>query len=223
MNKSESILKISVALLKAQKKIQSVTKDASNPYFKSKYADLASVINACKDELNSEGITVLQPVDEMYVETCLLHESGEYMSALTPIVCKSQNNPQDLGSAITYARRYGLQSFILLPAVDDDGEKATDHNVSQPNAPKTVAVSKDEGYCEEHKCSIVGTISKATGKNYFFCPNIPENKAKQMNIYYKGKPTDGHFIDDPKKQTGDVDMATDEYYDKEEKLEEPNF
>lgn len=223
MNKSESILKISVALLKAQKKIQSVTKDASNPYFKSKYADLASVINACKEELNSEGIAVLQPVDEMYVETCLLHESGEFMSALTPIVCKSANNPQDLGSAITYARRYGLQSFILLPAVDDDGERATDHNSSQPNATETSFVRIDDGYCEEHKCNVLKSVSKATGKAYYFCPNVPENEAKKLNIYYKGKPTDGHFIDDPKKHTGDVNLATDEYFDKEEVREEPPF
>ena len=137
---SPSIVKISGALLKAQKSIKSVTKDASNPFFKSKYADLASVINACKEELNAEGITFLQPVDGMNVETLLLHESGEYISAQTPIVCKSQNNPQDLGSAITYARRYGLQSMIGLPAIDDDGEGATSHS----DTPRTVVTPEND-------------------------------------------------------------------------------
>ena len=166
MKKSESIVKISVALLKAQKNIKSVTKDASNPFFKSKYADLASVINACKEELNAEGITFLQPVDEMFVNTILLHESGEYLSSLTPIVCKSANNPQDLGSAITYARRYALQSFIGLPAVDDDGERATDHNVSQPNAPKTASTPLNRvRYCDKHDVDVEVKIAK-TGKPY---------------------------------------------------------
>lgn len=144
MTKSETIVEISGALLKAQKNIKSVTKEASNPFFRSKYADLASVINACKEELNAEGITVLQPIDGMSVETILLHVSGEFMTSQTPIVCKSANNPQDLGSAITYARRYGLQSFIFLPAVDDDGERATDHNSTASNTPKTVVVPTPE-------------------------------------------------------------------------------
>ena len=151
MNKSESIVKISQALIKAQKNIKSVTKDASNPFFKSKYADLASVINACKEELNAEGIIVLQPVDGMNVETLLLHESGEFISASTPIVCKSQNNPQDLGSAITYARRYGLQSMIFLPSVDDDGEGATNHS----STPKMASNPSDEHICPKHNIKMM--------------------------------------------------------------------
>lgn len=151
MTKSESIVKISQALIKAQKNIKSVTKDASNPYFKSKYADLASVINACKDELNNEGITILQPVDGMNVETLLLHESGEYISAQTPIVCKSQNNPQDLGSAITYARRYGLQSMIFLPSVDDDGEGVTSHS----DTSKTVSSTEVDHICHKHNIKMI--------------------------------------------------------------------
>lgn len=164
MKQSESILKISTALLKAQKNIKSVTKDASNPFFKSKYADLASVINACKDELNAEDITFLQPVCGMTVETVLLHISGEWMSSDTPIVCKSANNPQDLGSAITYARRYALQSFIGLPAVDDDDEKATDHSVSQSNTSKTPAsISLGIRHCDKHNVDVEVKTKKTGG------------------------------------------------------------
>ena len=167
MTTSETIAKISGALLKAQKNIKSVTKEASNPFFKSKYADLASVINACKEELNAEGITVLQPIDGMSVETILLHESGEFMTSQTPIVCKSANNPQDLGSAITYARRYGLQSFIFLPAVDDDGEKATDHNSTSQNAHKTASsTSLGVRHCDKHNIDVEIKVSKTTGKTY---------------------------------------------------------
>jgi hypothetical protein len=168
MTKSESIVKISQSLLKAQKNIKSVTKEASNPFFKSKYADLASVINACKEELNSEGITVLQPVDGMNVETLLLHESGEFISALTPIVCKSANNPQDLGSAITYARRYGLQSMVFLPAVDDDGERATDHSSTPQNTPRIGTEQTNGEVCPKCKSKLVFN-STASGKNLWRC------------------------------------------------------
>mgnify|MGYP001617059461 FL=1 len=125
MKTSESILKITPAFLEAQKKIESVIKDQTNPYFKSKYADLSGVIEACKDKLNAQNIAVLQPIDGMTVETVLVHTSGEWFSSSTPIVCKEANNPQALGSAITYAKRYGLQSMVLLPAEDDDANKAS--------------------------------------------------------------------------------------------------
>lgn len=125
MKTSTEITKITASFLKAQKKIESVIKDKTNPYFKNKYADLTGVIDACKDKLNSEGIAILQPIDGMNVETILIHESGEWFSSLTPIVSKEANNPQMLGSAITYSKRYGLQSMVLLPADDDDGVSAS--------------------------------------------------------------------------------------------------
>src|SRR3989344_2754051 len=114
MKTSTEITKITAAFLSAQKTIQSVIKDSTNPFFKSKYADLTSVIDACKDKLNAESIAILQPIDGMNVETILVHVSGEWFSSSTPIICKEQNNPQALGSAITYAKRYGLQSMVLL-------------------------------------------------------------------------------------------------------------
>lgn len=128
MNHSESISKITPALLEAQKKITAASKDAENPYFKSKYADLPSVIDACKSALNESDIVALQPIQGDIVETVLIHSSGEWLSSETKIVCKAQSDPQAYGSAITYARRYGLQSFVLMPAEDDDGEGAMDRN-----------------------------------------------------------------------------------------------
>lgn len=172
MTHSESMVTISGALLKAQIKIRSVTKDASNPFFKSKYADLASVINACKEELNAEGITILQPIEGDRVETVLLHESGEWLSSSTRIVCKSENNPQDQGSAITYARRYGLQSFILLPSVDDDGDGATSHSVT----PKTVVniTNEQRGVCPE--CGTQRIAFEKQGNSALsYCPNFKQH------------------------------------------------
>ena len=138
MKTSNEIVKITASFLKAQKKIESVIKDKTNPYFKSKYADLTGVIDACKDKLNSEGIAILQPIDGMNVETILIHESGEWFSSLTPIVSKEANNPQMLGSAITYAKRYGLQSMVLLPADDDDGQSASKEVKAEPKKAKVM-------------------------------------------------------------------------------------
>lgn len=127
MNTSPSIIKIAPALLKAQKAMGSAKKGTENTYFHSKYADLGSVMEACKSALNDNGITVLQPIMGDKVETTLIHESGEFLTSETPIVVKEQNNPQMLGSAISYARRYGLQSMVFVPAEDDDANSATEH------------------------------------------------------------------------------------------------
>ena len=128
MKTSETIVKIATALLKAQKATGAAKKGASNPFYKSKYADLGSVMQACKEHLNENGITVLQPIMNNVVETILVHESGEWMSSETPIVCAVQNDPQKLGSSISYARRYGLQSMVFIPAEDDDGNTASTVN-----------------------------------------------------------------------------------------------
>jgi hypothetical protein len=129
MRSSESIKTLSSALNKAQKEIGSAHKGANNPFYKSKYADLGAVMEACKDALNRNGICVLQPVDTAetgtFVETVLLHESGEWVSSSLKVSCKNPDNPQEMGSAISYARRYSLQSIMFIPAEDDDGEKAT--------------------------------------------------------------------------------------------------
>ena len=128
MKTSDDIKQITGALLKAQMDMQGAKKGNTNPFFKSAYADLPTVMEVCKTPLNNNGILILQPVVNDVVETYLIHASGEWMCSETRIVCKESNNPQAYGSAITYARRYGLQSMLFIPAEDDDGEGATDHN-----------------------------------------------------------------------------------------------
>lgn len=136
MKTSESIKEISEALLKAQKEMEGAKKDSNNPFFKSRYADYNAVLEACKGPLNNNGISVLQPhrIDSsesgtfMVVETILLHESGEFISGETKVEVAKQNDPQALGSAQSYARRYGLQSMVSLPSEDDDGESAMNRN-----------------------------------------------------------------------------------------------
>lgn len=154
MRTSENITNISAALLSAQKKIEAVKKGAVNPYFKSRYADLPSVMEACKKPLNDNGVVILQPIMGDFVETRLIHaDSGEWMSSRTRIVCKTDNDPQAYGSAITYARRYGLQSMIFLSAEDDDGEGAmnrqTEARRSSPLKEKTATKSENKELVRE--------------------------------------------------------------------------
>lgn len=184
MKTSESITKITPAFLKAQKEIDVVVKDSTNPYFRSKYADLAGVIDACKDKLHKAGIAVLQPINENNVETVLLHESGEWFSSSTPIVVKSANDPQALGSAISYARRYGLQSMVLLRAVDDDANEASGKNGVKPSEAKK-ADPTDEW--EQDMTSTVRTVTQPTEEKVE--ENIcPEHNVK-MNKFTKGTRT----------------------------------
>lgn len=138
MNKSEQISELAVALVAAQKEIKAAIKDASNPFFKSRYADLASVIEAVRMPLNKAGITFLQPVSAaehgVSVDTILLHTSGQWISE-TLVMPVTKDDAQGVGSAITYARRYGLQSMCGVPTEDDDGNAATKAAPLKASAP----------------------------------------------------------------------------------------
>ena len=120
---------IATALVKAQKEMTTPKKDAVNPFFKNRYADLNSILDAVLPAFNNNGIVVLQPTctfeGKNYVKTILLHESGEQIESLTEIIFAKQNDAQSQGSGITYARRYGLQSFCSVGSEDDDGQKAS--------------------------------------------------------------------------------------------------
>ena len=126
----ENKTKLATALLSAQREMGMAVKDSQNPFFKSKYADLNSIREACMPSLNKYGIVVLQPTivqdGKNYVKTLLLHESGESMECITEIIFDKQNSAQAQGSGISYARRYGLQSFVNIGAEDDDGNKAVE-------------------------------------------------------------------------------------------------
>jgi hypothetical protein len=128
MNKSESIKELATALCKAQGEMKFAVKDAANPFFKSRYADLASVIEAVKLPFANNGISFVQGTDfedtAVIIETMLMHSSGEWLSSrlkMQPV----KNDPQSVGSAITYGKRYGLQAIAGVPSDDDDGNAAT--------------------------------------------------------------------------------------------------
>ena len=128
MHTSDSITKIAAALLKAQRQITFAIKDARNPAFKSTYADLSSVIEACKPALNDAGISFVQmpaPSDPgtLALTTRLMHESGEWIES-TATCPLPKHDPQGYGSATTYLRRYCLAAAVGLYQDDDDGNAA---------------------------------------------------------------------------------------------------
>jgi ERF superfamily len=145
MISSPTVTKIAPALLEAQKSMGEVVKGSKNPFFKSSYADLNSVREAALPALNAQNISVFQPTcvinGENYVETVLLHESGEWISSLTSIV-NVKGDAQSEGSGISYARRYGLQSLLNIGAIDDDGEAAMGRQYGKVNE-RSVATPTD--------------------------------------------------------------------------------
>lgn len=128
MTQSANINELATALAKAQGQIEGAKKDSSNPFFKSSYADLASVWDACRKPLSDNGLSITQTTtvveSQLYLETMLMHSSGQWQSGILPIN-PVKPDPQGLGSAITYMRRYGLQSMVGVAPEDDDGNAAS--------------------------------------------------------------------------------------------------
>jgi hypothetical protein len=133
---SETIGALAAALSKAQADITGALKDSSNPFFKSKYADLASCWDACRKQLAANGLSVIQTTrmadQGLVLVTTLAHSSGEWIAGEMPVLIAVQGKsgefkevtPQAQGSGITYARRYALAAIVGLAQVDDDAEAA---------------------------------------------------------------------------------------------------
>lgn len=129
MERSETIKELALALSKAQGEIRPAIKDSDNPYFKSKYADLAAVWDVCRMPLSRNGLMVMQhPSAEgssVSVETLVVHSTGEWISSKLTMIAKDVT-PQAIGSIITYLRRYSLSSIIgIASEIDDDGNAAS--------------------------------------------------------------------------------------------------
>lgn len=161
---SESIAKLAEALSKAQGKIKGAAKDTANPFFKSKYADLASVWDACREALTENGLCVLQTtedgIEHVTVITTLSHSSGEWIRGrltMKPV----KNDPQGIGSAITYARRYALAAIVGVAPEDDDGEAASGRT---PRTPKET-FSVNDGNRDASSESWTGPMKKTALKN----------------------------------------------------------
>ena len=163
MLQSQEIKDFAVAFAAAQAQTKRALKDSANPFFKSKYADLASVWDACQEALNGNGIGVLQSMvtenEKLFLVTTLLHSSGQWARSFSPILIPDvitekvnaqktetirttkKNDPQALGSSISYMRRYSLAAIVGVVQEDDDGERAQGR---QPQATAPITTIKAE-------------------------------------------------------------------------------
>lgn len=143
MKMSDTIAELATALAKAQGQIDDASKSADNPYYKSRYADLAAVRAVIREPLATNDLAIIQAPRVVQggaeVETMLVHKSGEYMSE-TLFMPAGKSDPHGYASAITYARRIGIMSLLALAAYDDDGNTAVD---SVKNAPEKKKLSAD--------------------------------------------------------------------------------
>ncbi len=126
--RSEQITELAIALAKAQGAMTGAIKDATNPHFKSSYADLASVWDACRAPLSNNGLSVVQLPEvfgeEVVVTTILLHASGQSISSMLS-ARPQRHDPQGIGSVITYLRRYSLSAMVGIAPEEDDGNAAS--------------------------------------------------------------------------------------------------
>ena len=176
---SASITDLAKALLNVQRTVQPVTKDAENPFTKSWYASLNSVMDACRDALIENGIWLCQypvPVEQLNaigLVTKLTHaESGQWQSSLA-VVPLPKADPQCMGSAMTYARRYALTAILGMVTEDDDGEGAKNGKKS-PTRPKLPVIAPELQKGQQRNPLATNNISAPSNPPPASLENLPQ-------------------------------------------------
>lgn len=195
---------LSAAMAKAFAEIEAATKSASNPHFKSKYADLGAVIDAIKPPLIRHGLFFTQrthPADNgVSVETVLHHEGGEDLSLGTLFLPANKQDAQGFGSALTYARRYGLMTAFGVPAEDDDGNAAA-RSSSQA---RTNGNSAPPPITDEQR-GLIQQLAPGAGKTLQgICEAYRVGSIKDLTHSQAEKLIERLRADTPKKETADA-------------------
>jgi len=140
LQQSEKINELTAALCAAQMEMTNPKKDCKNPYFKNEYAGLGSILDSCRKTFPKNGLAFTQPItmisDKPYLITTIMHTSGQWINSVAPILCKDPNDPQKMGSAITYMRRYALQALIGVTGDDDDDAQQAITPAKEPEKKK---------------------------------------------------------------------------------------
>ncbi len=185
MQKSESIASLAAALAKAQGEVENASKNAANQHFKSRYADLAEVINTVRPVFSKHGLAIAQfPAFDggtASVETVITHSSGEWMAGVcsAPV---SKQDAQGVGSAITYLRRYSLAAVAGIAQEDDDGNAASQKQKAEAKA--------DPANLADHIAAIDAASDLARLKSAFdegvaYCRSVGDWLAEQAIIQPK--------------------------------------
>lgn len=199
MNQSTTIGALAASLAKAQKSFKPAIKDANNPFFKSKYVDLAGAIDAVRDALADNGLALVQSTDagdKMVLHTTLLHSSGEWISGTYPITAV-KTDPQGIGSAVTYARRYSLMALLGIAAEDDDGEAAHGRTAKQDT--RTGDVKTKKTVLDDEQSARLARLNKGI-LDYGGDDALKKSKAIQDSLAYNSG--------------DDIVAAVEEYYEK---------
>ena len=182
MRQSESITKIAAAIVKAQGELNAVSKDGTNPHFRSKYATLQNIVESCRDTLRKHGLAVVQTfaeTDGTYInlDTTLLHESGEWIAG-TFTMTPTKHDPQGMGSATTYARRYALSAILGIVTDDDDDGNAS----SSPSGDRGLQAKYGSDGANDDKewLNAIDKAGKLTEKGYETAKWLFENPSKSI-------------------------------------------
>lgn len=191
IEQSTSIAKLTTALVQVQATVEGAVKGRSNPAFKSKYADLTSVWEACREQLVTNGLTVVQFPGEMVdnrmtLTTQLSHESGEWMRATLSIPL-TKVDAQGYGSAVTYARRYALAAVVGVCPEDDDGNSASQRGPQRQEPARTIS--------DDQRNILMTLASQAGADMKGFCtffridalPDLPVGKFEQAKAMLEKK------------------------------------
>ena len=142
MKTSEQISELAAALAKAQGMMENAVMNRVNPHFKSKYADLAAIFDAARKPLSANGLAIVQTIGDGVLHTRLLHTSGQWIASEHPLPMTGR--PQEIGSALTYARRYSLSALIGIAADEDDDANAANRSNGKDNTEKLLDAEQME-------------------------------------------------------------------------------
>ena len=146
-NQSDHINEIATALAKCQGEMGPAIKDSINPHFKSKFATLYSIWEACRDPLSKNGLSVVQTMEFINEKLCLttklMHSSGQWICSTTPVI-SARNDAQGIGSALSYFKRYSLSALLGICTADedDDGNGAMPHQSDKSSPAKNKSKPK---------------------------------------------------------------------------------
>ncbi len=209
MIRSEAINELTIALAKAQGAFAAVAKSRSNPFLKTRYATLDDIISATRKPLSDNGLAVVQTIAQgeggMDMETTLLHASGQWIASVMRVLPDKPTDPQRVGSALTYARRYALAAILgVAPEDDDDGQLAakpaprnvrpdTGEVVEPESKPGFVAEAMKMGATEandpeaEGDGPAPGGITEPQRKKIYACAKERDKTPEQMKTLMKDR------------------------------------
>jgi hypothetical protein len=199
MNRSESIVKIASALAQFNGEVSKISKDAANPFHKNKYSTLDNIVDGVRPVLTKYGLSIMQiPSNDeqgnVIMKTLLLHESGEFLESEPLKMKPAKNDPQGIGSCITYARRYQISAFLSLnTGEDDDGNAAsgqTEKPKPKPRSGSTNGQSKPASKPQPKK------EDKPPATNNVIGPDALKAVNTLISNYITANPKEGQTVDE---------------------------